>query len=401
MSRVSVRATVAALAIALVLAVPASANAMTLRQGQDITIGRSETIEDDVYAFGSTIQVDGTVDGDVVAAGGTIVIAGNVTGDVLAAGSTVRITGDVGGSVRASGGEVSVDGTVSGDVLASGGTLRLGSQSKVGRDAALAGGTVTMLGAVTRNADLGAGTVSVQGPVDGALRASASQITIGSGAKIGGDFEYWSDAKPVVQGSVAGKTVAHPAQSSGRTASAGQTLFNGFVSWVQGAVGWVLFGLLVLLLMPAAFARSADVLKAKPWPSLGIGFAAFILPLILAVPVFVVTVFTGGWWIVMFVMGVWAVLMAAGSITGALAIGRLVGARMSSPPADLLAMLLGLAIVLIVEIVPFLGGLIGFAVTLFGMGALVMVAYDAMRRQRVVPAAPEIALPDAGTPAAE
>lgn len=405
MSRVFVRVAAAMLALGLVLAVPATASAMTLRQGQDIIVAKSDTISDDLYAFGSTIQVDGTVDGDVIAAGNTIVITGSVTGDVFAAGQSVRITGDVGGSVRASGADVTVEGKVAGDVLASGGTVRIGSQSTVGRDVALAGGTVTVLGSVGRNADLGATTASVQAPVDGNLKAAASQITIGSAGKVGGDFEYWSDAKPTVDGTVAGKTIAHASQSSGRTVSAGQSFFGGLISWVQGTVGWVLFGLLLLLLMPVAFSRSAGVLTDKPWQSLGVGFAAAVLPPMFAIPLFILTVFTGGWWIVLLLMAAWAILVAAGSITGALCIGRLVGGRMSSSPSDLLAMLIGLAIVRVVQIVPILGGFAASVVTLFGMGALVMLAFDAMRANRgkvapapaiVEPVAPAV---DAGPPA--
>ena len=88
--------------VVLVLALnPNLAAAADIRQGQDITIGSTDTIEDDLYAFGQNIAINGTIHGDLIAAGNNISIDGTVTGNVIAAGSTVAIRGQVGGSVRA------------------------------------------------------------------------------------------------------------------------------------------------------------------------------------------------------------------------------------------------------------------------------------------------------------
>jgi cytoskeletal protein CcmA (bactofilin family) len=374
----------AAVAVALattVLALPATAHALDLRQGRTVVVPASQTINDDVYAFGSTVQIDGTVNGDVVAAGGTVIVSGHVSGSVFAGGGTVRITGTVGGSVRAGGGDVEVDGTVANDMLLSGGQVRVGSAAKVGRDAALAGGTILLAAPVGRNADLSGGTAEVDGTVNGYARIAADTITLGPASRVGGDFEYWSDSKPTVSGTVVGKTIAHPAERT-RSARAGFDPLGALFGWVRSLVGWVLFGILFVLVLPSALERSERRLTAAPWQSLGVGFAVMIVPIVLFLPVFLILLLFGGSWIPVAALNVLWLLMSGGFIVGSLWIGSWIGSRMSKPPAMMLAMLLGVLVVSIVGIVPFLGWLAAFAVTLFGTGSLALVTYDAIRAGR-------------------
>lgn len=381
MSGTRVRTLTVLCVFAAVLAMPGAAHALTLRQGQSVTVGSSESVHDDLYAFGATIEIDGAVDGDVIAAGQTVVISGTVTGDVFAAGQVVRVSGSVDGSVRAAGADVAIEGDVKGDVLASGATVRLGSQANVARDAALAGGTLSLAGSVGRNAYMSGGTVSVAGSVDGDLQTASDNVTIASGAKVGGDFEYWSNVKPAVEGTVAGNTVQHlPARAQAQR-TAGPSFVWAVIGWIQSTVGWVLFGLLLLLVLPVPFGRSARVLLEKPWPSLGLGAAVFFIPPALGLPFLILGAFIGGWWIVLLLACLWGALVAAGTIAGVLGIGRWLGDRMSSQPSDLLAMLLGLAILRVVAAIPILGGLVGFVVMLFGLGALVMVIWRSLRGQ--------------------
>ena len=80
------------LLLALALVAP-TAQAAEPRTGERVTIAANETVNDDVYLFGSDVIVDGTVHGDVVTAAQTVIINGTVDGSVWAAGSS--ITNDV------------------------------------------------------------------------------------------------------------------------------------------------------------------------------------------------------------------------------------------------------------------------------------------------------------------
>jgi hypothetical protein len=63
-------------------------------------------------------------------------------------------------------------------------------------------------------------------------------------------------------------------------------------------------------------------------------------------------------------------------VVAALAVGRWVLSRLGSgEPHPVLAALLGLLIIWVIGIVPFVGWLAGFAATLFGMGAILLALY--------------------------
>jgi hypothetical protein len=51
-------------------------------QGNNVTVSRNQTINDDLYAFGGTVTIQGRVNGDVVALGGTVTVNGPVSGDL-------------------------------------------------------------------------------------------------------------------------------------------------------------------------------------------------------------------------------------------------------------------------------------------------------------------------------
>src|SRR6202022_2698686 len=119
---------------------PLEAAAADLRQGNDVTVGPSETVNDDIYAGAGTISIQGTVNGNVIAGGGTITVSGNVTRDLILGGGTINVTGRVGGSIIAGRGNLTLNGPVAQDIVVTGGTIDVGSGATIGRDLVVAGG---------------------------------------------------------------------------------------------------------------------------------------------------------------------------------------------------------------------------------------------------------------------
>ena len=64
-----------------------------------MVVAPGETINDDLYVFGGSLDVQGTVNGDVAFFGGTSTISGLITGDLMVMGGTTTINGIVSGSV--------------------------------------------------------------------------------------------------------------------------------------------------------------------------------------------------------------------------------------------------------------------------------------------------------------
>ena len=353
---------------ALVTVVPLGVLAADLRQGSDVTVGPGETVNDDLYAGAGTISISGTVNGNAIMGGGTITISGNVTGDLILGGGTINVTGRVGGSIIAAGGNLTLNGSVLKDIVVAGGTIDIPSGATIGRDLVVAGGTTTVSAPIARRVRMSSGSVTLRNKVGGDVTGRVDHLKL-DGAQIGGNLDYTSDNQvQLVHGArVAGTTTRHT--PTGRGGGAG----NAVVGWLQGLVGIFALGLLLILLLPALSTRAIDTERAQPWASLGIGAAIGIITPIVALIVFIVGIFIGGWWLGLLLVPIWILALAVGYVVSGFLLGRLIFAQLGwGQYHDALKLLGGLLVLSIVVIIPVLGWLVGLAALLFGTGALAL-----------------------------
>jgi len=347
---------------------PLPAAAADLRQGADVTVARTETVNDDIYAGAGTISIEGTVNGNVIAGGGTITIAGSITRDLIVGGGTVNVTGHVGGSIIAAGGNLTINGPVAQDVVVTGGAIDIGSGATIGRDLVVAGGMATVSAPVTHRVQMSAGNLTLKNRVGGDVRGQVDHLKL-DGSQIGGNLDYTSNnAVQLVNGArVAGTTIRHtPTDQAG---GAG----NGFLGWLRELIGFFALGLLLILLLPRISARAIDTLRSQPWPSLGIGAAILVITPIVALIVFIIGVLIGGWWLGVLLLPIWILVLAIGYVVSGFLVGRLLFARLGwASYHDALALLGGLFVLTVLGLLPVLGGLIGLAALVFGAGALAL-----------------------------
>ena len=344
---------------------PLQAAAADARQGTDVTVAQTETINDDLYAGAGTISIEGTVNGNVIAGGGTITVSGNITRDLIVGGGTINVTGHVGGSIIAAGGNLTLNGPVEHDIVVTGGMIDIGAGATIGRDLVVAGGTATVAAPIARRVQMSSGTLTLRGTIAGDVRGRVDHLKL-DGARIGGNLDYTSDnAVELVNGArVAGTTTRHtPTDSRGSG--------NGFLGWLRGLIGIFALGLILIFLLPGISTRAIDTLRAQPWLSLGIGAAILIIPPIVALIVFVVGLLIGGWWLGVLLIPLWLLLLAIGYVVSGFLIGRLLFARLGwGGYHDAVALLGGLLILTVVGLLPVLGGFVGLAALVFGAGAL-------------------------------
>jgi cytoskeletal protein CcmA (bactofilin family) len=347
---------------------PLPAAAADLRQGADVTVARTETVNDDLYAGAGTVSIEGTVNGDVIAGGGTISVPGNITRDLIVGGGTIKVTGHVGGSIIAAGGNLTLDGAVEHDIVVTGGMIAIGSSATIGRDLVVAGGTATVAAPIARRVQMSAGTLTLKGRIAGDVRGRVDHLKL-DGAQVGGNLDYTSN-NPVerVNGArVQGTTIRH-------TPTDANSARNGFVDWLRGLVGLFALGLILIFLLPGIATRAIDILRAQPWPSLGIGAAILVITPIVALIVFVIGLLIGGWWLGALLIPIWLLALAVGYVVSGFLLGRLLFARLGwGGYHDALALLGGLFVLTVLGLIPVLGWLIGLVAVVFGAGALALV----------------------------
>jgi cytoskeletal protein CcmA (bactofilin family) len=360
---------VCTLVLVLLATFGGAAAAADLRQGNTVTVGPGETVDDDLYAFGGSVTIQGTVKGDVVASGGNVTIDGTVTGSVTAAGGTLSIGGQVGGSVRAAGGNASVTGRVGGDVVIAGGTLTLGPNSQVGRDLVIGSGTATVSGQVLRDLRGGGGSLTIAGRVGRDVRVEVDTLELTGGANVDGSMTYTSAREAVIASGarVKGQVQRQEPERTAQTGPSG-TVFD----WVRTLVGFLAFGLLVVLLVPGFARRTTDALTRSTVVSIAIGAGLLVGAPILALIVFVVGALAGGWWIGLIVLALYGIAIAASLPLAAFAAGSWLLRYIGRPAHDAVALFVGLVALLLVGFVPVIGGLVLLLASLAGLGALAM-----------------------------
>lgn len=347
---------------------PVTAVAADNRQGQSVTIGPNKVINDDLYIAANTIDIQGTINGNLIAVGNTITISGTVTRDVNAAANSISIPGEVQGSVRLAGSQVTVGGKIAGDLVATAATLDVASEASVGRDVMAATGTATFAGAIARNVMVSGGNLVFSGPVGGNVTAYDSTLKLDGGASIQGNLTYTSNQDvQLTNGAVVAGSTYHYLPANGPT-------FGSYVlGWIQTLVGFFLLGALVILLAPRFNAKAVDAYRTAPWSRFGIGLAVFVAVPIVALFVFVLGLFVGGWWLALFLLGGYALALAMGFTLAGEMIGRFVLDRFGQQNVHaIVALIVGLVILLVVTSIPVIGWVVALIAVIYGAGVVMM-----------------------------
>lgn len=414
----------------MVFAFASSAWAIETRTGEDVVIGADEVVGDDLYVGANSVTVEGTIEGDLVAAAATIRVDGTVEGDVNAAGQTVIIDGTVGDDVRVAGQAIVLgeNARITDDVIAFGYSLEGSSGSVVGGDLALGGYQALLAGTVEGDVRGGAAGVELAGEVGGNVdvevdgggaQDAGAQFAPGPGvpipdvepgltltdsARIDGDLAYRSSTEAnIASGAEIGGEVAYE-QVAREGAEAEPTgIVAVLLSSLRLFATLLVVGVLTVWLAPRLIAGAADTLRGSPLLSLGWGVLAVAIVAVLFVLVLAVTIIfailfgfvtLGGLVATIIGTGVLAEIVLA--VAFAVSIGLLapvvvsfLGGRMllgSNLPEGLggriIALAVGLVIYVVLRAIPVVGAVVALAVILFGLGALSVWAWRALRPRR-------------------
>jgi cytoskeletal protein CcmA (bactofilin family) len=212
------------------------------------------------------------------------------------------------------------------------------------------------------------GTVTIRGAVAGDVVTITKQAVLGRRAHVGGDVKF-EDKRPAVS---PGAVIGGKTERLSDTSSFGVSdlkIAIGF--WVIATVSLLLTGLLLLLLAP----RAADAIVRAARSGVGVSIIAGIVLLIvfpLLAIVLLITVVGTPLGIGMLL--VFGPLLAIGYLSSALVLGR----RFVKTGGRTAAFLLGILVLRLIALIPFLGALVSLIATVFGLGAV----FVATRRAR-------------------
>lgn len=376
---VGVSAVLALVFLMVLSAVPVLA--FDARGATTVAVSGDETVDDDLYAAGNAVVIDGRVDGELWAVGNMITVNGTVAGSTMAAGRTVHVGGGVGHALRAAGEVVTVSGNVDGDLLVGCGELNVASTAKIGGDVLFGAGTARIDGLVGGDVKGAGGDVTISGQVEGDVHLDVDSLTLSPTAVIHGDLTYTSEEEAVIQAGaeIAGTITREVPEVEEEQAKAFPfAFFSGIGAKVLGFLMALVAGLVIILLAPQRLASAAESIRTRPGSSVGWGALILFATPIAAIVVCITIV---GIPVGLITLVLWGVAIYLAQIPVGLFLGRCIIGRFRSVEGKAImvgALALGLVILKLLGLIPHLGFFVGLAVVLFGLGAVVV----AERRRR-------------------
>jgi hypothetical protein len=385
------------------------------------------TVHGDLIAAGGDITVNGLVEGDFWAAGGEVIINGTVADDVRFAGSDLQIGpgGQVGDDVFAAGfGLAAESGSkIGSDLYVAGFQSLLGGEVAGDVTAALAG--LEISGHIAGDVE-----ASVEEPDPEfeqysvfmrmwspymPTRIIAPGLHVDEDAQVDGEFTYTSPVTAEVPDEAVGGAIVYqtPVPEVGEAAEVeipevptgaltAAAIVGWLIRWVLGMVRnfvtLLAIGALLLWLVPQWLQEVVRHWKEKPAHSLGWGVAV-LLAFLVVVPLLFIVMFMldiilgiltlGGLvgiitsvilvLVAALVVGFWIVSVYITKIAFSYLIGWLILKRTASTWVDkamgLIPLLIGLVIFVVVRSIPFVGWLFSLLITIFGLGAMWLLAW--------------------------
>lgn len=367
-----------------------------------------EVFEDDLYVAGEEVIIDGTVKGDLFVAAAYVEINGTVEGDLFAAGGGVKVTGTVMDDARIAAAGVDFSGIVGDDLFMAGGGqpggfafpmdlgngrtvnqgLFVGSTSEIGGDLLVGGGAGQVAGNVVGDTYIGMGSVTFGAQVGGDVEIGSDLVTFTDDALIDGRLRITADSEPAVPNRLSERyefnEIVVPEVEQPSTAWQIGT-------WVWrtalALVGFAVLSWLALRFVPQSIEKPASVLAEQPGRSALFGLLAALLlmfvPLASILLVALVWTFFGtgtGLVLLIALFGVLSLMWLFSPLVTGYWMGKLFGMQ------SLTGMLVGVAALVILMRLPFVGWLVALASFLFAFGALMVIVFG----QR---GGPEMAMP--------
>ncbi|MNX03704.1 hypothetical protein D3C86_332820 [compost metagenome] len=350
------------------------AEAITFRAGNVVDIPPDTVISDDLYVTGNQVTIRGRVEGDLVVAGRHVTVSGPVRDDLIAAGGDVILSGSVGQSVRAAGGTVSVSGDIGRDLLLAGNRVEQLASSRVQGATVVTGRDLALRGTTHGKLQASGGSVLIDGTTGGA-EVSADELTVTSGARIEGPLNYSSGQEADIR---PGATITGPVT---HTAKEPRTwVLPGWVGSLFLFMVGALAGVLLALIMPGALAANTQALRRDPWLSLaagaGILFGVPILAMLLMITLIGIPLALS--LLVFYVFGLYFAWVLAAIALGDFLLSRL--PIQSLRGRMVVASLLGVALLLGLQAIPWIGGLVAVLALITGFGSATMALVTRLTR---------------------
>jgi len=348
------------LSILLLISILLLPGSQALKMFSDDYVTIDTPIEDDIIIAGSYVKINAPVDsvviaggdveinapvGSAVIAGGTVEIDAPIKGDLFVIGGQIYVNSDVGGKVMATGGTMNIKGHVARNLVLAGGDVKIRSNSEIDRDAL-----------ITANDLYNAGTIK------GTLTVSAEDFeNTGSAGKL----NVIKTKKPVRDE----KTGIEQVRDS-------LNIFK-----IVILVGFLIVGLIIVGLFPKGALAIDQEIKDSPVIKTVVGFVFMVA---LVIFIFIAAISVIGLPLALTLGLLSIVTLMLSNLFVSFSLGKQIATITKLGMSNMLAFVVGYAILNALFIIPYAGGLIELISISLGFGAVVYALQRNRQTQQII-----------------
>jgi hypothetical protein len=367
---------------------PTKINLPLILAGKEETV--SEKVDRDLVVTGGQVEINADIDGNVLVAGGQITVKGNVSQNLVVTGGNVTIDGKVGRNLVLIGGQLNINSEVTGEALVAGGQINL--KGTIDQNLAVAGGSATISGNVSRNLVAATGELKTEekSNVGGYVLAAGGLVKLGG--RVNGPVKVWAETFNVVENSLINGDVEADVVKDNIATSAsisGERKVTYHKSEIKkpkatvvagtAAAGVIIFGigkLILLMVLVKIFGKTlepATTYFKSFWASLGVGLVALIVS---PAAVFLMMITIVGIPLGLVTLVSMVMLMCLSDLVVAATLGSYLNQKgwLANKNAYIQSVV-GLVLVVLIGLIPVIGGLAKLIFLILGMGIVLRMAW--------------------------
>lgn len=349
------------------------------KKGGNVTLDKDEKSKN-LYAAGNMISINGDVEKSLYLGGNVITINGNVEGNIYTGGNTIIIRGNVGDSVHAGAGNIFIEGNIEEDLFIGGGNITISKSASIGGDLIIGGGTVTIEGPVAGDVLLGGGQVIINSKIGGQVKARVDELTLGPQAEITKDLIYTSSKEASIDenAKILGEIDYKKLEIKKLSMFESKGMLFGILtlSFLIKILMGITTGLVLIYLFRKIIKHAVKESLAHFWSNLGKGFAALILTPIAAIIILITVI---GAPLAGLIGIAYILLISLSSVLASIIFGSWLIKVIKKRDEYLVnwqAVVLGVIILKLVVLIPYVGWLVGLVFMLISLGIIYRMIYQ-------------------------
>ncbi len=361
----------------LILAFIIPLNGLVFKSGNEIIIGPDEVIDDDLIAAGRIVKIEGKVNGDVFAFAQEVIISGMINGSVYTGGSEIKFKAKDCRSLWTFCGFLGADGNIENNLLFFGGELRTEKTNLVKKDLLAFGREINIDGEIHGRIKGNMGSFNLNGKI-GSANIEANSVNIKSGSTVTGDLSIKSRQEPNIEpdAKILGKTDYQKVEGKESKQKKG-----GLVRTIKTIffISRVVIGIILIALFKPLIVKTNEILKNATWKSLGFGFLTIIVIPVLMVITLITII---GIPVSIFCLFLFLTLAYLSGIVFATGFGEFLIKliKKEGTISPFISFLVGIIIISLVSLIPYLGFLVRLVVFFFGSGMLVLLTNNIWKK---------------------